>query len=94
MDWISALRAPAIRKLLEAGAFQLSLFDSKDIAEITSPDYPGERLVVCHNPLLGAERARKRQDLLLATERELDTIVQATQRTKRALKGKDKIALG
>jgi hypothetical protein len=72
---------------------QLSLFDQRDLAQITSPDYPGERLVVCKNPLLAAERARKREDLLRATERELDTIVTATRRPKRRLQGQDKIGL-
>ena len=70
LDWISALRAPAIKALVANGALQPSLFDSRDIAEITCPElYPGERLVVCRNPQLAAERARKRQDLLAATER-------------------------
>ncbi len=92
-DWITALRAPAIRQLVEAGALQLSLFDEQDIAEITSSAYPGERLIVCFNPLLAAERARKREELLAATERELDKIVAATQRAKRALRGEDKIGL-
>jgi hypothetical protein len=68
LDWITALRAPQIRALLDTGAFQLSLFDERDLAEITSPEFPGERLVVCKNPLLAEERARKREDLLQATE--------------------------
>src|SRR5947208_5073809 len=68
VDWITALRAPQIRALLDAGAFQLSLFDERDLAEITAPEFPGERLVVCKNPLLAEERARKREDLLQATE--------------------------
>ena len=68
LDWITALRAPQIRALLDAGAFQLSLFDERDLAEITAPEFPGERLVVCKNPLLAEERARKREDLLQATE--------------------------
>src|SRR3984957_11791511 len=66
LDWITALRAPQIRTLLETGAFQLSLFDERDLAEITAPEFPGERLVVCKNPLLAEERARKREDLLQA----------------------------
>ena len=67
--WITALRAPAIRKLAhDGGPLQLGLFDRQDLAEITSPDYPGERLVACRNPLLASERARKRADLLAATE--------------------------
>jgi hypothetical protein len=67
--WLTALRAPAIKKLAEdGGPLQLSLFDQQYLAEITSPDYPGERLIVCRNPLQAAERARKREDLLAATE--------------------------
>ena len=69
LSWITCLRAPAIRKLADdGGPLQLSLFDQQDLAEITSPDYPGERLIACRNPLLAAERARKRDDLLAATE--------------------------
>jgi transposase len=93
LDWITALRSAAIQQLVSTGALQLSLFDQRDLAQITSPDYPGERLVVCKNPLLAAERARKRADLLHATERELEKIVTATQRPKRRLKGQDKIGL-
>jgi transposase len=74
--WITALRAPAIKKLLaEDGPLQLSLFDQQDLAEITSGDYPGERLVACRNPVLAAERARKREDLLAATEKLLAPII-------------------
>ena len=69
LDWITALRAPAIRGLLEGGAFQMSLFDDRDMAAITSPDFPGERLIVCRNHALAAERARKREDLLQADPR-------------------------
>jgi len=73
--WITALRAPAIRKLMaEDGPLQLSLFDEQDLAEITSPDFPGERLVACRNPHLAADRARKREDLLAATEKLLAPI--------------------
>ena len=73
---------------------QMSLFDEQDLAEITAPDlYPGERLVVCRNPLLAAKRAHKRQGLLAATEHELDKVVAATRREKRPLRGKDKIAV-
>src|SRR3989442_579910 len=79
LDWITALRAPAIQALAAGGALQLSLFDQQDLAEITHPDYPGERLVVCKNPLLAEERSRKRGELLAATERELATIAAATQ---------------
>ena len=93
LAWITALRSAAIQQLVSTGALQLSLFDQRDLAQITSPDYPGERLVVCKNPLLAAERARKREDLLHATERELDKIVTATQRPKRRLQGQDRIGL-
>ena len=68
--WITALRAPAIRKLMaDDGPLQLSLFDQQDLAEITSEDFPGERLVACRNPVLAADRARTREDLLAATEK-------------------------
>ena len=94
LDWITALRAPAIQGLVEQGVLQPSLFDEMDLAEIRSPDYPNERLIVCRNPLLAQERRRKREELLQATEeRELDKVVQATQREKRRLKGADKIGL-
>jgi transposase len=93
VEWITALRAPAIRKLAQNGSLQLSLFDEKDLAEISDPDYPGERLVVCKNPLLAHERARKREDLLQATEKKLGEIVEATMRQARRLKGKERIAL-
>jgi hypothetical protein len=91
LDWITALRAPQIRALLDTGAFQLSLFDERDLAEITAPEFPGERLVVCKNPLLAEERARKREDLLQATEAALgklaDRIACGT-----GPRGQDKIA--
>jgi hypothetical protein len=93
LDWITALRAPQVKALVRDGALQLSLFDRVDLAEITHPDYPGERLVACMNPLLEAERARKRESLLAATEAELAKIAAATQRARRPLRGKDKIAL-
>jgi len=93
LDWISALRAPQIKALVQTGAIQLSLFDRQDLFEITHPDYPGERLVCCHNPALAEERARKRTELLAATEQELATIAAATARDKRPVRGKDKIAL-
>src|SRR6266702_750885 len=73
--WITALRAPAIRQLMaDGGPLQLSLFDEQDLAEITSPDFPGERLICCRNPVLAEERARKRADLLAATEDDLGKI--------------------
>ena len=93
LGWITALTATQIRKLLEAKALQLSLFDEQDLAEIESPDYPGERLMACRNPLLADERARKREELLQATEKELDKIVAATRRPKRALRGRDRIGV-
>ena len=93
LDWITALRAPTINMLLEQGTLQLSLFDERDLAEITSPEYPNERLVVCRNPLLAAERARKRQDLLAATETELAKIAKAVARKRKPLRGADQIGL-
>ena len=93
LDWISALRGPAVRSLVESGAVQLSLFDEKDLVEIRSDAYPGERLMVCRNPLLAEERARKRDELLQATEALLDPIVAATRRQKWRLKGQDKIGV-
>ena len=92
LDWITALRAPAIRALAEAGGpLQLDLFDERDLAEIESPDYPGERLVVCRNGALAAERARKRQDLLFVTERELERIKARVHRARAPLRGQAKI---
>ena len=83
--WITALTSGAIRELVAKGALQLSLLDQKNLAEITSPDYPGERLVVCHNPLLEEERARKRQALLAATEKSLTKIAKDVARRKKKL---------
>jgi hypothetical protein len=93
LDWITALRAPAIKELVKGGALQLSLFDQRDMASITSPDFPGERLIVCRNPDLAAERTRKRQDLLAATERDLTRIQAATARKRNPLRGAAAIAL-
>src|SRR5947207_10313689 len=88
LDWITALRAPAIKQLAaEGGPLQPSLFDHRDMAEITSPDYPGERLVVCKNPLLAEERARKRAELLAATEKDLARIAAQVQRARTPLRG-------
>jgi hypothetical protein len=88
LDWITALRAPAIRQLaVEAGPLQPSLFDTRDMAEITSPEFPGERLVVCKNPLLADERARKRRELLAATETDLSRIQKRVRRQKNPLRG-------
>ena len=91
LDWISALRGPAIRGLVEANEINMSLLDERDLIEITSDSYPNERLVVCRNPLLAEERARKRSELLAATEAKLDLIVAATRRDRRRLKGETKI---
>lgn len=85
LDWITALRAPQVKALVADGALQLTLFDEVDLAEITHPDYPGERLVACKNPLLQAERARKRESLLAATEADQTKIAAATQLTRRPL---------
>ena len=94
LDWISALRSEAIRSLVDAGKISRSLFDDKDLAEITSEElFPGERLVVCRNPLLADERARKREELLKATEAKLDRIVAATQRQRNPLSGEKAIGL-
>jgi Transposase DDE domain len=89
--WITALKAPQIQKLARQGDLQLSLFDQTNLAEITAEDYPGERLIVCRNPLVAAERARKRQDLLGATERGLAEIAQRVERG--TLSGADQIGL-
>src|ERR1700758_3168228 len=92
LDWITALRAPAIKELAaEGGPLQLSLFDDRDMAEITSPDFPGERLVVCKNPLLATERARKRDELLATTEQVLEHLRERIMRKRRPLRGADKI---
>ena len=88
LDWITALRAPQIQALATAdGPLQLSLFDTRDMAEISSPDYPGERLVVCKNPLLGEERARKREALVMATETALKRTQARVERAKNPLRG-------
>jgi Transposase DDE domain len=88
LDWITALRAPAIQALAAAdGPLQLSLFDAADMVEIASPDYPGERLVACKNPLLAAERARKRQELLTATEQQLLRIQRRVEQARQPLQG-------
>ena len=87
LDWLTALRAPAIRALVARGALQLDLFDQRDLAEIASPDFPGERLIVCKNPLLAAERARQRAELLDATERELARLRVRVRRARQPLRG-------
>ena len=92
MAWITCLRGPAIKRLMaDDGPLQLSLFDEQDLAEITSPDFPGERLVCCRNPVLAAERARKRQDLLAATEADLGKI--AARAAAGRIKDPDKIGI-
>ena len=92
LDWITALRAPAIEELIEQKRFAPELFDDWGIAEIHSEDYPAERLIVCKNPIL-AQDSKKRQELLQATEAELGKVKEATEREKWRLKGADKIGL-
>jgi transposase len=93
LGWITALTSVAIRGLLETGALQLSLLDETNLAEITSPDYPGERLMVCHNPLLEEERGRKRQELLQATEKALTKVSKQVERRKKKPLKEAEIAL-
>jgi hypothetical protein len=93
LDWITALRAPQVKALVRGGDLQLTLFDTQDLAEITSPDFPGERLIACKNPFLEAERARKRESLLAATEADLAKIAAACTRARRPLRGQDNIAV-
>jgi hypothetical protein len=94
VDWVSSLRAPQIALLAaEHGPFQPSLFDQRNLLELTSTHFPGERLVVCRNPLLADERARKRKELLEATEEDLAKVASAVQRQRSPLRGQDKIAL-
>src|SRR5215472_12802556 len=93
--WITALRAPAIKKLMaDGGPLQMSLFDQQDLAEITSPDYPGERLVACRNPVLAADRARKRDDLLQATEKLLAPVIARVQAGRLAGAAEIGVAVG
>jgi transposase len=93
LDWITALRGPAIKDLLNTGALQLTLFDQRDMASITSPDFPGERLVVCRNPDLATKRSRKREELLAATDKDLTRIKTAVERKRNPLHGTAAIAL-
>jgi len=93
LDWITALRAPQVKALVRDGDLQLTLFDQTDLAEISSPDFPGERLVACMNPFLEAERARKRESLLAATEADLEKIAAACARARAPLRGQDNIAV-
>jgi hypothetical protein len=91
LDWITALRGPAIRQLAQAGTLQFSLFDTRDMAEVSSPDYPGERLVVCKNPLLAEERRRKRDELLALSEADLRKVQARVTREKNPLRGAGEI---
>jgi transposase len=93
LGWISALRGPAIRELVETSSLQLSLFDETNLAEITSPEYPGERLVACFNPLLAEERRRKRRELVEATEKDLAKIAAQVKRRTRTPLRETEIAL-
>src|ERR1035438_9032023 len=93
IQWISALRATQIQKLAAGGQLQMSFFDQTDLVEIAHPDFPGERLVACFNPLLAEERARKRPELLTATEKQLEKIAAAAKRSRRPLRGKQNIGL-
>jgi hypothetical protein len=92
LDWITALRTPQIQKLAGEGVVQLSLFDERDLAEITHPDYPGERLILCRNPLLAAERLRKRGELMEVAERKLKEIEAATKRKRQPIRSAEKIS--
>ena len=93
LDWITALRAPALQGLVGGGYLQMSLFDDRDMASVTSPEFPGERLIVCRNPDLARERARKREDLLAATERDLAKIAASVARKSRPLRGAAEIGV-
>jgi transposase len=93
LQWITALRSAQILALAKSQSLQLSFFDERDLAEIEHPDYPAERLIACRNPLLSAERSRKRNELLAITEEKLNKVVAATQRARRPLRGQDAIAL-
>ncbi len=93
LDWITALRAPALKELVGGGHLQMSLFDERDMAAITSPDFPGERLIVCRNPDLARERGRKREELLAATERDLAKIVATVARQRQPLRGAAEIGM-
>lgn len=93
LEWISSLRSPQIRRLVNDGMLQPSLFDEVDLAEIHHPHFPGERLIACRNPLLAAQRARKRQEMLAATESKLEKIRTATKRETRPLRGKATIGI-
>jgi len=90
LGWISALRSHAIRELVKEGSLQMSLFDRKDLAEIRSPEFPSERLVACYNPLLAEQRRRRRQELLEATEKQLEKISkEVSRRTQKPFKSEE-----
>jgi transposase len=91
VEWITALRPPAIRQLLNDGAVQMDLFDERNLFELTHPDFPGERLVACRNPELARRRVEKRRSLLEATAEELDKVCAMVERGR--LQGKDKIGV-
>jgi len=93
LEWISALRTCQIRELADSGVIQLSLFEETTLAQISSPDFPGERLIACRDLFLAKRRAAKRPALLAATEKELKKIAEAVRHPKRALRGKEKVAL-
>ncbi len=93
LDWITALTKTQIQKLAEQKTIQLGLFDERDLVELESADYPGERLIACRNPIVAASNQAKREALLQETEKELEAIVAATKREKRALRGRDKIGV-
>lgn len=93
LDWVSALREPALQRLAREGVLQLSLFDEQDLAEITAPAFPGERLMACRHPWLAEERARTREALICATEKLLVKVAAATQRPRRPLRGRAEIGL-
>lgn len=91
LEWISALRAPQIQALAAGGALQMSLFDDRDLAQISHPDYPGERLIVCRNPLLAEERKRKRAELIAAADKKLRAVEAAVRRRVRPVRGEARI---
>ena len=93
LDWISALKAPSIRKIMEDEQIDRSLFDQQDLAKITHPDFPGERLIMCYNPLLEQKREKTRQELLVATEKQLEKIKNAVLRKRKPLRGVKEIGI-
>jgi len=93
LDWITTLRKSQIRTLVEAQEIQLGLFDEKNLVEISSSEYPGERLVVCRNPLLAKKLKQQREELIAATKKELEAIALFTQRRTRPLRGAGKIGM-